>query len=152
MLLHHLDGKCRWSGNETGLAIAVCWTFKTKADYNNNNNSAYKLFQYDLWTTPSAPATLPPTPTTITLKEPNCNWSPRIQWNDFFDVMFFFHVLLWYQIMFVLLMKMYFVMESYCTESRKAIFCQISSLMMYYAIVIRNSWQLLFCFQSSKTP
>ena len=59
-----------------------------------------------------------------------------------------------YYCMFVLLMKMYFVMESYCTDNIKAVslaniatddeFCNCDSKYL--------AKKLLFCFKNSKTP
>ena len=42
-----------------------------------------------------------------------------MKWLLWFQV--FFHILFWHHTMFVLLMKMYFVIKSYCTDSRKAV-------------------------------
>ena len=118
ILLPHLDGTCRWSGNETGLSghSRQRPTTTTKAVVEESNNTNFNHCIKRIFNTYDDN-------NRKRIELPNCNSSPRIQWNDYFDLMGFFPcpVVVSYYCMFVLLMKMYFVMESYCTENRNAV-------------------------------
>ena len=146
ILLHHLDDKCRWSGNETGLAghSRKGLLQQQKCGGGGERHQLQSLYQKSFQHL-------------LSQQRQQKNLFPELQFitNEmitWFHV--FFRVLLWHHTMFVLLKKMYFVMESYCTDSRKAVslsniatddeFCNCDSKYL--------AKKLLFCFNNCKTP